>query len=66
MSANSLLSDTHFEELHTYRLDWQPSGNGTKGYLKWLLDDKLLYSIDDDTVVRSAMKSTLLDISSCV
>eukprot|EP00904_Undaria_pinnatifida_P011974 jgi/Undpi1/7907/HiC_scaffold_24.g10379.m1 len=50
VSANSLLSATHFEDIHTYRLDWQPGEDGRKGYLRWLLDDVQLYGIDDDTL----------------
>ena len=57
MSANSVLQDTHFEDIHTFRLDWQPGGGGRKGYLRWLLDDVQLYGIDDDTLVRRAVRS---------
>ncbi|CAM9322280.1 unnamed protein product [Pylaiella littoralis] len=52
VSGNHALSATHFEEMHTFRLDWQPGKeeDGTKGYLRWYLDDELLYGIDDDTL----------------
>eukprot|EP00903_Cladosiphon_okamuranus_P018365 g16894.t1 len=52
VSSNHVLSETHFEDMHTFRLDWQPGGgeDGTKGYLRWYLDDEQLYGIDDDTL----------------
>lgn len=43
LSANTNLYETHFTELHKYRLEWIP---GPAGYLKWYLDDKFLYSIE--------------------
>ena len=54
VSSNHVLSPTHFEDMHTFRLDWQPGGGegGEKGYLRWYLDDEQLYGIDDDTLVR--------------
>ncbi|CBJ31299.1 Beta-1,6-glucan active enzyme, family GH16 [Ectocarpus siliculosus] len=52
VSSNHVLSETHFEDLHTYRLDWQPGGgdDSSKGYLRWYVDDELLYGISDDTL----------------
>ena len=54
VSGNHMLEDTHFEEMHTYRLDWQPfeGENGEKPYLRWYLDDEQLYGIGADTLVR--------------
>ena len=53
VSSNHVLSKTHFEDMHTFRLDWQPGGgeDGTTGYLRWYLDDERLYGITDDTLV---------------
>jgi hypothetical protein len=32
VSANRNLEETHFDELHTYRLEWE---KGEQGYLAW-------------------------------
>ncbi|CAM9973170.1 unnamed protein product, partial [Scytosiphon promiscuus] len=54
VSGNHILTATHFEDLHTFRLDWQPGGWGPdgeeKGYIRWYLDDEPLYGIDDNTL----------------
>lgn len=60
VSGNHILERTHFEDLHTYRLDWQPGGEGKKGYIRWFLDDVLLYGIDDDTLVSLLRFAVLL------
>lgn len=56
VSGNHVLEETHFEDMHTYRLDWQPfeGENGEKPYLRWYLDDEQLYGINSDTLVRRA------------
>ena len=43
MSVNTYLEDTHFEEHHVYRLEWQP---GTDGFLSWYIDDTFYMKID--------------------
>ena len=42
ISANTNLGKTHFENFHTYRLEWTP---GIDGNIKWYLDGSFLYSI---------------------
>ena len=42
ISANTNLRETHFKQTHKYRLEWIP---GEQGYIKWYLDDKLLFGI---------------------
>ncbi len=32
ISANVNITDTHFDDFHTYRLEW---ATGEEGYLKW-------------------------------
>jgi Glycosyl hydrolases family 16 len=36
------LNDTHFEQHHVYRLEWQP---GAEGHLSWWIDDEFIMSI---------------------
>ncbi|CAN0161844.1 unnamed protein product, partial [Ascophyllum nodosum] len=50
VSANHVLSATHFEEMHTYRLNWQPGTEDRLGFLEWHVDDEMVYSINDDTL----------------
>ena len=50
VSANHRLKETHFTELHKYRLEWQP---GKDGYIQWYLDDKFLYSIGANALNRT-------------
>ena len=45
ISANTNLYETHFNDFHTYRLEWIP---GENGYLTWHLDGKFLYGIHAD------------------
>ena len=42
VSANTNIGQTHFDDFHTYRLEWTP---GQHGHLKWYLDGIFLYSI---------------------
>ncbi len=49
ISVNSDLESTHFEEHHTYRLEWQPGNSGdpsNPGYLQWWLDDEFILGIE--------------------
>jgi len=43
ISANTKLKQTHYENLHTYRLEWLP---GENGYIKWYLDNRFIYGIN--------------------
>jgi len=47
ISANNQLFETHFEEFHTYRLEWTPDSDGS---IKWYLDGDFLYSIGKNTM----------------
>eukprot|EP01039_Chlorochromonas_danica_P004434 gene4434-4858_t len=47
LSANTYLEDTHYNEIHNYKLEWQP---GEKGYLMWYLDDKLIFGINGTSI----------------
>jgi len=42
VSALTSLSATHWEDFHTYRLEWMP---GPEGYLAWYLDGEMLYDV---------------------
>lgn len=52
ISLNSDLFETHFEDHHTYRLEWQPgdSSTSTPGYLEWWLDDEFIFGIEGDSL----------------
>ena len=47
ISANNQLNADHFDEFHTYRLEWTP---GKGGGIKWYLDNHFLYSIGERTL----------------
>lgn len=47
ISANHQLQKTHFTDFHKYRLEW---ATGSEGYIRWYLDDELLYGITADTL----------------
>ena len=47
ISANHQLSKKHFQKFHKYRLEW---ATGSEGYLRWYLDDNLLYGITANTL----------------
>ena len=42
ISANTQLTETYFNSLHKYRLEWMP---GEEGYIRWYLDDEFIYGI---------------------
>jgi hypothetical protein len=44
ISVNTNLEETHFQQQHKYRLEWEPDPEA--GYLQWYLDDQLVMSID--------------------
>lgn len=37
------LNESHFENMHVFRLEWQP---GDDGYLRWYMDDEFRFGID--------------------
>ena len=43
ISVNTFLEETHFDNQHIYRLEWQP---GATGYLNWYIDDNFLLGIN--------------------
>ena len=43
ISANTVLSDSHFTKPHTYRLEWQP---GPTGYIHWYLNSVYIFGIE--------------------
>mmetsp|Transcript_14406 Transcript_14406/g.31573 ORF Transcript_14406/g.31573 Transcript_14406/m.31573 type:complete len:421 (+) Transcript_14406:948-2210(+) len=51
ISANTQLSQTHFERQHVYRVEWEPSDvNGRGGYVRWFIDGHFVYGIEDYTL----------------
>lgn len=42
ISANTNLTESHFNSFHTYRVEWVP---GDDGYLRWYLDHQLVFGI---------------------
>lgn len=42
LSANTGIDQSFFEEMHTYRLEWEPLE-----YLRWYIDDNFVYGIDN-------------------
>ena len=47
ISANTAITKSHFEDFHTYHLEWVP---GDDGYIDWYLDDMFLYSIQREAL----------------
>jgi beta-glucan synthesis-associated protein KRE6 len=40
------LNESHYNEFHTYRVEWEPpDANGTGGYIKWFTDGDLAFGI---------------------
>ncbi len=51
LSANLQLTDTHYNEQHLYRVEWEPPDvNGTGGYIKWFTDGELTYGVYGDSL----------------
>jgi len=36
------ITDSHFKEMHTFRLEWQP---GEDGFINWYVDNKFRFGI---------------------
>ena len=47
ISVNTFLEETHFDQQHVYRLEWQP---GPTGYLDWYIDDDFLLGINGQSL----------------
>lgn len=46
LSANMQLNDTHYQQQHLYRVEWEPpKEDGSGGYIKWFTDNKFVYGI---------------------
>lgn len=46
LSANTGLNDTHYEEQHLYRVEWDPpEEDGTGGRIRWYTDEEFVYSV---------------------
>lgn len=51
LSANMHISSSHFDDFHTYRLEWEPSDfDGNGGYIRWYADDFLVYGIESNVL----------------
>lgn len=45
MSAISTISESFWEDIHTFRLEWQP---GENGYLRWYIDGVFKYGVEQE------------------
>ena len=46
LSANTRLHDTHYQDQHIYRVEWEPpEKDGSGGYIKWFIDGNLSYGV---------------------
>mmetsp|Transcript_1951 Transcript_1951/g.2742 ORF Transcript_1951/g.2742 Transcript_1951/m.2742 type:complete len:633 (-) Transcript_1951:213-2111(-) len=54
ISYNRQLSRTHFNESHTYRLEWDVPTENSKGYLRWFLDGELVVSMNGTLLSNSS------------
>lgn len=55
LSANMHINHSHYDEFHTYRVEWEPSdeeGNG--GHIKWFADNELVYGIGGDVLKKTS------------
>lgn len=45
------LNESHYNESHVYRVEWEPpDSNGTGGYVKWFTDGDLVFGIFGDSL----------------
>lgn len=47
ISALSNLHASHWEEMHTYRLEWEP---GEGGFLRWYIDGEFKFGIEEESL----------------
>jgi hypothetical protein len=46
LSANMHLNESNYMTQHKYRVEWDPpEEDGTGGYIKWFVDDNLMYGV---------------------
>ena len=50
LSANMQLNDTHYQEQHSYRVEWEPPLNGTGGYIRWYTDEEFVFGVSGETL----------------
>ena len=51
LSANMPLNDTHYEDTHLYRIEWEPpASNGTGGYIRWYTDDDFVFGVSGQSL----------------
>ena len=50
ISANTHVSQHYYDFQHIYRVEWEPSINGTGGYVKWFLDGNFVFGIVGDSL----------------
>ena len=51
LSANMPLNDTHYEDTHLYRIEWEPpAANGTGGYIRWYTDDDFVFGVSGQSL----------------
>lgn len=55
ISAIHSLNASHFESFHTYGVDWLP---GAGGYVRWYLDGRLIFEINDAALQGQANSRT--------
>ncbi|KAJ1458594.1 beta-glucan synthesis-associated protein-domain-containing protein [Pelagophyceae sp. CCMP2097] len=53
ISANTPIGKTHFDDLHTYRVEWDPRSTGG---MRWFLDDQFIYSIEAASLAVTGAK----------
>jgi hypothetical protein len=56
ISCNAILSDSHYDEQHLYRVEWEPPNEdyGSRGYLKWFIDGKLITGIYGESLQEAS------------
>lgn len=53
LSANMHLNKTHYVDMHTYRVEWDPPNeDGSGGYIKWFVDNELVYGVFGDSLSK--------------
>ena len=45
ISANTNLDASHFDSMHTYRVEWEPDE-----YIRWYIDGELLFAVDSSNL----------------
>jgi hypothetical protein len=51
ISANMQLNDTHYQDQHIYRVEWEPpNDDGEGGYVRWYTDGHFIFGISGDSL----------------